>query len=1187
MEYFVRRAGRTICSNVKYNEEEFIPTIMLKDCQQNQYSMDMGEVFVEPGIIISQSRCVVTGKRPNCRSAEVFSFDTETTLQHFIVDNRRLFALDLFGKAHIYYFNGTTPEIHALNRQPIGWCVVPKTRMMVTWDMVTLRVYDPDRGTNDVLPGHQSRVTTAAAGEANIATGDSHGVVCIWYVSSWTCFHKLKTGDEEILQLVLAQTTLAVRTRNNIYQYDITTGKKIFDVKISARSMVYNQHGLILAHDDVVEFFVSAAGPESKITFEATVTSFVSSVHTRCWCMFIRGIQDRHLIEIDLSTNIEKWPTECLKWVRNPQFPFEHAWPCTRYMDVLAMSVEEWLPKVKHWFPPRQWFRHESLKNAIWQWTVTHNISFASRWLFLPPHKLRPWFDLCVKEAENRTESFEYSEHVMNILEHTYRRVETFAPPVLKWCWFHQGKLRMRPILMRLAKSNSELLDIISTEPASPTALLCFHPTTLKLLLGKNTVATFLRLFDAYHTRFLPTGDTRKIFQSITNYVFVNMELDNCDVPLPNTGTWIPKTRFMPTDVGKYIRTETETGFITSVIHREDGQTVLWKLHETVTELKEEAKIWSLYFEEAPNTFIECALTLLNVEKWSRKESIGPFNWFQSELGAFVSLDKLICIFDKSMRIQTATWNDTGASIETSLGMTLIESEGIPIEVETPKWSYIKDATYDLTPLKIKICNIICKKQIQLDVDYSPELIHCCQYASIIEEHNWETTVPVTTVVTDTTTFVIGLKNGSIYEFEHLSNFSFPTRSFMLHETQILSLYIYEERLLSLSAEAMCIWCLKTGILLFTTTTEQRFVALVPSTKFMQCWVIEHGDFCSATIWDLEDEIPIKKLMLSESEGNHFISAYHIQSMAVLISTTQAILWSEEQVEHVYELHITGVITCVSPTEDGIAGGTSTGNIFMLNFETKRIHEWSSLDSTVVTAMAPLPHVNSIITGDTKGNLSIWNTTDSEFELSMPISTSTIEQIYVETIFAFIVHDTHVKLVSILQGRAGIVCQCLYNVMTWSYPWKNKIILQTESILKPVVQACLKQRLSVAIDIIEECTEEYANRGDWCDVQVVELLLNIPVHQTTDILKRLVEFKGPRIDCPICGDCDTKDTVSFITVCHHRFHTGCINEHIRKTPEYNQEMQYEYALTVELKCPTCRAPFVDNNVKLDNILNCT
>ena len=48
MEYFVRRAGRTICSNVKYNEEEFIPTIMLKDCQQNQYSMDMGEVFVEP-----------------------------------------------------------------------------------------------------------------------------------------------------------------------------------------------------------------------------------------------------------------------------------------------------------------------------------------------------------------------------------------------------------------------------------------------------------------------------------------------------------------------------------------------------------------------------------------------------------------------------------------------------------------------------------------------------------------------------------------------------------------------------------------------------------------------------------------------------------------------------------------------------------------------------------------------------------------------------------------------------------------------------------------------------------------------------------------------------------------------------------------------------------------------------------
>jgi len=312
-----------------------------------------------------------------------------------------------------------------------------------------------------------------------------------------------------------------------------------------------------------------------------------------------------------------------------------------------------------------------------------------------------------------------------------------------------------------------------------------------------------------------------------------------------------------------------------------------------------------------------------------------------------------------------------------------------------------------------------------------------------------------------------------------------------------------------------------------------------------------------------------------------------VQNMSVLVSTTQAILWSEDQVEHVYDINISGVITCISPTENGIIGGTSTGNIFMLHFDTKEIHEWSSLKSIVITAMVPLKNTKSIIAGDSNGNLTIWDTTESQFELAVPISSSPIEHIYVENIFAFIVHARHIKLVTIMQERAGLSCKCIYNIMTWSYPWKNKVLLNTIDIVKPAVKECMKQRkhLSIAVDIIEECTEDYANRKDWCDEDTVELLLDIPAEASKLILKRLVTFKGPRIDCPICGDPETKDSVSFLKTCHHRFHTGCIAEHIRKTPEYHQEMQYEYALSVELKCPTCRAPFVSEDVKLDNILN--
>lgn len=1176
MEYFVRRAGRTLCTGVKYEEEKSIPTVTLKDCVINTNTIDLGDIFVEPGIIITQKNGTITGRRPN--NFVAFSFKSDLTLQNFIVDGRRLFALDAAGKAHVYYFNGTTPEIHDIHRHPSGWCIVPNTRMMVTWNILTLRVYDPDTTQDIFLKSHQSRVTAGVAGKSVVVTGDNQGFVCIWYVSSWKCFHKIKTGSEAIEQLVISDTMVAIRTRNSVYQYDIETGKQIFSTEAMARSIGYNNRGLIVAHRDFIEFIVD---DESRVAFDAVVSRIVPSVHSRCWC-----IQDKTLSYIELTTAIEKWPDECIKWIRNPKFPFEHTWPTSRHMDVLALSVEEWLPKVTSWQPPRQWFRHDTLRTAIWSWAARNNITLAVQWLFLTANKLKPWYEMCIREAEDIVTSFEFSEHVMHILEHIYKRTTIHSEPILKWCWFHHGKLKMRPIIMRLVENEFSFMDIIAEEPATDTAMLCFHTSTFKMMMESGYVATFLRLLNAFHTRYLPTDETRKIYQYIVRHLFTVIDDSNCDIPLPDTGKWVPKKRFLPTDVGKYIKTKHSSGFVENVIYREEGQTVMWipTTRRAPIELKEEAHVWSVYFESEPHTLMECALHILNVEKWSGIAQVIPFRWFESEIGAFISEDTLISIFDKSMRIQKAMWDESGASIQTTSNTIIHESEGLPVETESPEWSYLEDSTYDLTPLKIKLCSIASKKRVYLNIEYSTELLSSCLAAPIVEQHSWEMQVPVTAATSDLKTFIVGLRNGKIYEFEHMSNFSYPMRSFLAHETPILSLNIFEDRLLSLSEEILCIWSLKNGNNLFTKTTELQYCTAVPYVA-MQFWVIEYGEYCIATIWDLEDEIPVKKVVLPE--GKHFLSAYHVQNMSVLVSTTQAILWSEDQVEHVYDINISGVITCISPTENGIIGGTSTGNIFMLHFDTKEIHEWSSLKSIVITAMVPLKNTKSIIAGDSNGNLTIWDTTESQFELAVPISSSPIEHIYVENIFAFIVHARHIKLVTIMQERAGLSCKCIYNIMTWSYPWKNKVLLNTIDIVKPAVKECMKQRkhLSIAVDIIEECTEDYANRKDWCDEDTVELLLDIPAEASKLILKRLVTFKGPRIDCPICGDPETKDSVSFLKTCHHRFHTGCIAEHIRKTPEYHQEMQYEYALSVELKCPTCRAPFVSEDVKLDNILN--
>jgi len=1179
MEYFVRRAGHTMRTRVKYDEEKTVPVTTLKDCLAYQARMDIGDRFVKPGIIITQTNGNVSGKRPS--GTPVFSFKTNCTLEKFIVDKNRLFALDRLGKAHIFHFNGTTPEVHDMHRHPLGWTVVPNTRMMVTWNVLTLRIADPDTQKDLYLKGHQARVTTAASASATVATGDASGTLCIWYVASWNRFHNIKTGSECIDEVVMNDDLVAVRTRNKVYQYDITTGKKAFDLDVVARSIEYTHRGLVVAHDGMLELFVAQ---ESSITVMHDASRLLSTVHTRFWC-----IKDRHLVEVDLTSSLQQWPEECLRWIHQPKFPWTYNWPTHRYMDVLAISVDEWLPKVDVWDPPRSWFRHIELKKAIWTWAVSHNVSLAPQWMFLPTATLKPWFQMCLDELVIKTESFAFQSQTVQLLEHVYRRKRIRDDTVLKWCWFHHGKMRLRPILLRMSETNVKLLDIVASDPCSPTAILCFHPDTCKVLIESGYLCTFMRLMHSYHSRFEPSNRLRRIYQHMTNFVFSAMEEDTCDVPMPDTGHWKSVNRFMPTDVGKYIKTSDSSGFVSKVVHSPEGQTVQW---QPITRLKpcelvnKDVHMWTYHFPNEPHTMFECALALMNPEKWSCVSDVVPFEWFESEVGAFQTLGSRIRIFEKNIRILNAKWDDTGASIVTLNGAQIRESEQLPILRETHDWSYLADSTYDLAPMKLKLCSIVSKKHVRLDTDYTSELMACCPADSIVIEHKWDMNIAVTAATSDMKTFVIGLKSGTIYEFDCVSSFSFPVRSFVQHQTAVLSLHLYEDRLLSLSDETLCIWCVKRGILLFSTTSQEHFMTAIPYVA-MQFWVIEHGDCVRATIWDVEDEIPVRQVLLPR--GERYIDAFHVDSLSVLVSNSSAVLWSEEGIEHQYELDVEGTVTCLCETLGGIAGGSSDGSIFILDFETRKVMHWNSLGGIVCTAMAKLDGTDCLLIGDAIGRLTLWNTKTHEFEHATAVSSSPIEHIFVESIFAFLVHAHHIKLVSIVQERASLSCHCLHNVMTWSPPWKRRILNAVSTSVKPVVKECLRQKktLAIALDIIEECSEEYSARAQWCDDDLVEILLDMPMASSKLILKRLVAFKGPRIDCPICGDDETKDTVSYLSTCHHRFHTGCIAEHIIKTPEYHEQMQYEYALSVELKCPTCRAPFESHNVKLDNILNCT
>lgn len=1179
MDTFVRRNGRTSLSNNTIASEKSIPILVTKDCIIYDKKLETGDIFIEPGVIIQQKDGEINGFRPN--AFKMFSFKCESILTHFTMDSNKLFGLDQECTAHIFYTNGTTPEMHQLKHKVLNWCVIPKTRIIISWNLLTMRAYNPDDNTNKLLNEHRARITDGYAVANIFATGDSTGTLCIWYVAGFKCHHKIKTCSEAIVQIIIYASQVYVRTNSMIFCFDIQTGKKQFEITIVSNSIHHTNTGLFISSPGCLRVFRDT---QQILKFKHNVTRFVTSTQTRFWSVHNRMIQ-----ELCLNRHILEWPVECINWIQNPTFPFHRTWPTNRYMDVFAMSVDEWMPKIMDdWDPPRQWFRHIALRDAIWNWSVVHNIQLANKWMFLSKEKLSLWYMMCVDQLKVNVASYEYTSNTVALLSHTVSNIDIKEKEILDWCWFHHDKLKMKTILMQLSEHDDDetLINIINKNKPSPDAILCVTTLSVRLWLLQGYLSVFIRMLRAYHNAYPygPTHETRKVFELIVSHLFSMLDSSRCNIPLQESGYWKLKERFMPSDKGKFIKTDSGEGYITNVVPKEDGtREVTWKPLTIDVILKEtNVKVWEYLHPEGPHTILDCALTMVN--DWQKKESVIKFNWFTSEIGASLVESKLITVFDKSMRVLSASWDERGACIKTTTQMEIYEEENVLIEIESPAWSYIKDNKYNIAPLKLKICNNISMMTKPVSSKNIHDILNCCTYKTVIMEQIWSMENIITAMTSDFEYFIVGFKNGTIFEYENMSSFSKPMRYFHGHISKITSLDILDEYLVSMSDEKICVWCLKTGILYFSFESDVDFVSVVP-INLSQIWVIEREDYITATLWDLELKTNTKKLTLP-SDGHSFY-AFNILNMPTLITDSDIIVWTNEDLKCKYNTNVSGNTTCVAPTSHGVCGGTSKGEIFLFNLKNKEM-QMSTIASSI-SAIADIPSTDLIICGSHTGELTLFNTEQNNLDECVHISNEPILHIHVENMFVIVTYHSSVRLLSVVPERSSLSCHAIYSMMQWSPQWKMRLMQHVKQYIQPAAFFCLnrKKSMMVALDLIDMCTEEYADRTLWCAEEVCDLLLDMPLDVSRNIIKRLVSFQGPRIDCVICGDDEKKDTVSYLPACHHRFHTGCIAEHIRKTPEYHNEMQYEYALSVELKCPICRKKFKSEDVKLDNILNCT
>lgn len=1157
----------------------------LKDCILTSQDLQPKDKVVSPGLIVRQTNDSVQGFRPNMSLQ--FHFKCKPTLHNICVQDQTLYGHDILGNAYAYSFGSNQPKTLALPRKPHGWCIVPKTSTLVHWNILTLVVSNMDKGTHEILKGHDSKVMSGDATMHVAVTGDYAGTICIWYTASWSCHYKINTGTSACHKIKIFDDKIAyIQTPHAVLCYDVTTGHKLYDIETRPIDIEYTLIGLVVATKTHIDVYAK----QTRIMSLAHPTHrLIRAVHNRIW-----AVRPGTLEELRLSRDVMEWPQKCIEWVDAPNkctIPSDF-WP-KRYLKVLAMAAPQWVPQLSHWSVPDMWFRHKALREAIWDVAIDQNLDISHAWEFLPEHTKVGWFERCKHKLLSMVESMEFTQRAFSLLRNIYNRIHIDNEPILKWCWFHNGLLCMRPILMHMTENdnNGTFMRTIAHMPSTADAICFFTDMSVRIAIKNGWFVIFVRWLSRFHRVYPhpPTHHMRQIFSTLITHAFTSLERASMNIPLPETGRWTDVPYLNPSHLHAMVRVNSSKGFITSVEIGPDKRKATWTSMYTASRMDLEphnVEVWTYYDSNGPKTMLEAALVLLDGERWTRNNARLSWTWYTSEIGAFMAEGCTVHMFGESMRIRQADWSGTYGHFITSTNMSVAETEQVNIEWVAPLWTYCDDNACNITPLRIKVANCIATSTYghPLALTYARELVDVCNPDTLINEVSWTFKSKVSAMTAYEGNMFVGCTNGLIYEYETVSSLIRPMRTYESHLNAIKQVKGLHMRLLSLCEEEFNIWCLQTGTQVMQLHTDMFFCAFVPQ-NIQHFWLVEeYNEKLTMVLWDLSNEIPVKRTFMDAPTGKMIL--YVEQPVpAICIEKTLHFIGAED--DPPFEFPEPLDVTCLWGSHTHIWGGTSEGTLLSIQYEANRLQTWPHETPLGISCISGMAIGDILAVGFVNGDVAIWDIVECEFIRRISVGKVSVRCMAVDTIFVTVGAYKLVSLLSFAQDRAALAAHAMHKIMQWSTQWKMRMQQATEMCILPAVQACLRRNTSVgiAVSLIDTCTEEYQYRGAWCSEEFMDALLSITKVSTKDILKRLVAFRGPRFECAICNDEENKDSIVYLQTCQHRFHKGCIKELIRKQPQYHEEMQYEYALSVALVCPTCRQPFTKDDVCDDIILN--
>lgn len=419
----------------------------------------------------------------------------------------------------------------------------------------------------------------------------------------------------------------------------------------------------------------------------------------------------------------------------------------------------------------------------------------------------------------------------------------------------------------------------------------------------------------------------------------------------------------------------------------------------------------------------------------------------------------------------------------------------------------------------------------------------------------------------------VGEQNGSILLIKNGKK----TQRMFVHKSAVKDIHFFKSIGVTASKDGtICVWDKTCMVNKITTDISIQKINIVSPKNI---WLLD----TNMVTW-CWNSIGYPKQIHTAGAGtsNYGIASYN-DSVAVL--TTRLNVWYGKYPYTIIGSNIDSAVTCLCMiSEEDYIYGTKFGSVVLCSImDSEKIILWQTKHQRITTLLAIGDYC---FVGTQLGRvacvpLELHQTKAACWDLG-------------STVVGMTHDDSHVYATTMNGGLYSISydivdTRCLYRMMVvFCREWPNHVMIpkNIEQIQRNIIHLYKMGKKQNFVKIFELCLEDKQHRKLWCKPDIMEVLLEGMKHFPSDykkIMNKLFCFTGSVFTCAICQSQSVSDTntLSLLTTCGHRFHTKCIKQLMLKNSEWDDICRHEWALTSELNCPSCRAPFSENNILLD------